>query len=358
MKKIFVLLTLIALAVAFTGCEGPAGEDGADGADGAAGVAGLDGAAGTDANETCKVCHNASGDIVGRVNQYNQSGHANGGTAFYGNRSGSCSECHTSEGFIAFLETGEYAAEPWEYVSQPNCRTCHDIHNTYTVDDWALRVTEPVARLEDPTHTMMDFGAGNICVSCHLSRSVDLPALTSTADYEVTSSRFGPHHGPQGDILDGSAGYQVAGTLSYGSTGAHPHSATTDGCVGCHMADGGNYDVGGHTFAVETEYHASSGHLNSAPCLVCHTTLDGDGVEAKMEATKAVLDALIVTLGDSLVSQGVLTASGSAVSGTYAPKLAGALYNYRMIALEEPGYFVHNPTLAKALLQNSIEAVQ
>ncbi|MCF7823682.1 MAG: hypothetical protein K9N35_05870 [Candidatus Marinimicrobia bacterium] len=349
-KKLNLLsLLVVSLLVLFTvSCEGPAGPAGADG------LAGVDG---VDLNQTCKVCHNSSSIIVGRVNQYNQSGHANNGTSFYGNREGSCSECHTSEGFIAFLETGEYAAEPWEYVSQQNCRTCHTIHTAYDSTDWALRVTEPVARLEDPTHTMMNFGKGNLCVSCHLSRAADLPAVASVDSFTVSSSRFGPHHGPQGDVLDGSAGYQLAGSKSYG-TGQHPHSLTADGCVGCHMADGGNYDVGGHTWKMTTDYHATGGHLNTTPCLVCHTTETAATVETKMEDTKAAIDLIMTALGDSLVSQGLLTSTGSAKSGKYPVEKAGALYNYRMFAIEDPGYFIHNPSLAKALLQNSLEAVQ
>jgi len=48
---------------------------------------------------------------------------------------------------------------------------------------------------------------------------------------------------------------------------------------------------------------------------------------------------------------------GSAVTGTYSSDVAGARFNYQM-CLEDRSNGVHNPKYVKALLQNSIEALQ
>jgi len=171
------------MTVMFFGCEGPEGPPGADGTDG------IDGIDGVDANETCKVCHNDGGELAGIQEQYAMSGHATGGTAFYGNREGECSECHTSQGFIYYQANGVSSPTHFAEPSQPDCRACHMIHTDYTVDDWDRRVTDPVVSFRDPTHTFADFGEANLCVSCHQSRPSVLPALGATADVSVDTKQ-------------------------------------------------------------------------------------------------------------------------------------------------------------------------
>ncbi|MCH8836405.1 MAG: hypothetical protein IIA60_01235 [Candidatus Marinimicrobia bacterium] len=356
-----MLLPLIGLSIIFLGCEGPEGPPGADG------TAGTDGLPGLDINESCKVCHNSGEELIGRRAQYDVSGHATGGHAAYGNRS-SCARCHTSQGFVEFVAGAEITA-PYTTPNQQNCRTCHDLHNTYTEDDWARRVTAPVVSIQSDTleTTFADFGEGNICATCHQARHADIPTLTASADVTITSKRFGPHHGPQANMLDGSAGYQVAGTVAYT---AHAHSSISDGCVTCHMAEGGNYVVGGHTWNMYEDPHDADGdgdlgHFSDKSCVAsCHAGVD---MEDKIAASKATTDALIADLkvlldaGGYLDSEGYVANSGVSLGGgvtlTVAPKIAGAIYNYRLIALEDGGYVVHNPTLVKALLTNSIEAL-
>jgi len=141
MKKNISLLTilgafaiLIAGALIMSSCEGPMGPAGADGADGADGVDGID------ASATCIQCHDDNQTIVTRTKQYNNSGHAMGHTSGYTNRSFgpayNCAGCHTSQGFLDNL-LGE-SHVPYANVTQPNCYTCHKIHDTYTAEDWEL----------------------------------------------------------------------------------------------------------------------------------------------------------------------------------------------------------------------------
>lgn len=378
MKKFSVLLSIVALAIVFAGCEGPpgpTGDAGADGTNGTNGTDGIDGIDGIDANETCKVCHNSDEVLISRRLQYSISTHATGGHAAYGNREYNatgynCARCHTSQGFVE-LVTNQTITAPYGVPNQQNCRTCHDLHNTYTATDWARRVTTPPVSIQanDETTLLGDFGGGNLCATCHQARYADIPALSATADVIITSKRYGPHHGPQANFVDGSAGYQYAGGTAYPAV-ANPHLAG-DSCVDCHMTETGNYLYGGHTWKMYVDPHdedadGDKGSFNDKACVaVCHVGID---MEAKMATTKTEFDGLLATLKGLLEAGGYIDASGYAANGgvgigasntlTVAPKIAGAIYNYRMIAIEDAGYVVHNPRLVRALLNNSIQAMQ
>ncbi len=355
------MLMVICLAFYFTACEGPEGPQGlagADGADGAAGATGATGAQGEKGDKGdpgdpgaagtagCITCHDMSTDLVARVDQWSNSQHNMGGN--FERNSADCAPCHTHEGFREFQATGAVAAT----ISNPTaigCRTCHNIHTSYERSDFTLAVTGATpfraAYLAGETY---DKGASNLCVACHQPRDVTLPTVGG-GDYTVTSSRFGPHHGPQGSLLAGIGGYEVPGTLAYNNT-AHT-TMISNGCVTCHMQEAFGRQSGGHTMKMEYEYHGVT-EMNTAGCQSCH-----DGIE-DFDVNGAVTDlaALGAQLETMLINDGLLTASGSAVAGTYSANKAGALFNYRMIFIEDRSGGVHNPKYAKALIQNSIDA--
>ncbi len=344
MKKLFMLVTLIALAAAaFSGCEGPAGEDGIDGAAGAPGDSGLAGLDGVDANETCKVCHNSSDLITSRVTDYNASGHGTGTTYARGS-SGSCAVCHSGQGFIQ-LASGETVTGPASPTRQ-DCRTCHSIHTAYDSTDWAPRVgagDDVIMIVSDAAATPFatDFGAGNLCATCHQARyRDDLPApdAVATTLVSITSSHWGPHHGPQSNMIDGTAGWQpTSATIDK----THPHQNVTNSCVTCHMYEGA------HTF-----------EPNEDACETCHA---GEDMDDKIDATKLVLDAKIATLQAALLTLEYVDSTGHLhTAGTVdIPEThKGAIYNYILVSQEDAGYAVHNPDLAGSLLDASITAVE
>ncbi|MEE9465453.1 MAG: collagen-like protein [Candidatus Neomarinimicrobiota bacterium] len=354
MKKFSVLLSLVALAIIFAGCEGPAGADGTAGADGIAGVDGTDGTdglPGVDINETCKVCH-ADGDtpIKAMQVQWAASLHAGGGN--FERNGTSCAPCHVSQGFIEVLSTG--ADTTVADISNPapiNCRTCHTIHTAYDLTDWAFRVTEAVTTLQDPTATI-DLGKANLCASCHQARAATIPAVTAaiTDSITVTSSRYGPHHGPQSNLLAGvAAGWKVAGSKTYANSA---HTSITDGCVACHMADAYGAQAGGHTMALIYDYHGSD-RFNEAGCESCHP----DGGDEEITTLTAEIQPLLDGIETILIARGVLTATGSAVAQKMNAIEAGALYNYRMVVLEDRSMGAHNPKYIVALLTNTKEAL-
>jgi len=164
--KFFVAGMLIsATTIMFTSCtkEGPQGP---------AGPAGKDGTNGQDANATCRQCHSFSDTIVAKIFQYDASQHATGSTTFE-NRN-TCAPCHTSQGFQEVVATGADTTLVAVNDAAPiNCRTCHNIHATYTSADWALKTTAPYKLKIDPTITMdftADGGSANLCGRCHQPR--------------------------------------------------------------------------------------------------------------------------------------------------------------------------------------------
>src|SRR5574340_111651 len=79
--KKLLLLILPAGIIMTTSCEGPMGPQGAD------------------ANQSCTECHNNSASLEAKQAQWEESVHAKGENAAYGNRTG-CVQCHTSQGFL------------------------------------------------------------------------------------------------------------------------------------------------------------------------------------------------------------------------------------------------------------------
>jgi hypothetical protein len=320
-------------------CEGPAGIAGADGLDG------------KDANENCVQCHNDEVTVLAAITQASNSGHQMG-TAFERNGT-DCAVCHTHQGFLEHLQTGDMATAA--DISNPlpqGCRTCHYIHNNYDVTDFALRATEPVELMISGVE--VDMGTSNACITCHQPRVPGPFPVSGGADVSITSSRWGPHHGAQTSMVYGTGGYEIAGSVTYPSTpGSHPHAGA--GCVTCHMSEPFGAFAGGHSFSMSYEYHGSeTEHLVS--CEVCHDPIDSfdlNGASTDVLALVEELKAILITEGIYNETTGLLNAS----SGTplvLSPDKAGAVLNFLLVE-EDGSHGVHNSKYITALLQNSIE---
>jgi len=344
------LLLIIASSFILIQCttdplEGPAGQDGIDG------IAGVDGVDGVDGTTSCTSCHaNSHTDPI--IDAYALSRHATGSSWARGT-SASCAACHNNAGYVDYLsgtfvdDDGVQSANPNGYaVSKPiTCTGCHNTHRSFDFEndgnDYALRNIDPVFLMIDPT-VHIDFandadplGLSNSCITCHQPRnSYAIPA--GTEDYEITSSRFGPHHSPQATLVEGIMGANIAGSVGYPGVGSSAHRKGTS-CTACHMGESSDGSEGGHTWLPA-----------SSTCLECHTTVPEEvtGFAADFE-----------TLHNLLVEVGSITESGSTVSGTYPVKVAQATWNYKTLE-EDKSNGVHNPDYSKALLKNSIEALQ
>jgi hypothetical protein len=332
--------------------EGPMGPAGADGADGSDGTNGVDG------NVTCLVCHSTQ-NIEEKRAQFWMSEHSVGAIAVdYAGGRASCAPCHSHELFVETMTFGKVAGD----ITNPSawkCSTCHGIHKTFEGQDFALRSTSPVVPNFDKTTTMDLHGNSNLCAICHQSRvpepNKDKPGTT----YAITSTHYGPHHGPQSNVVAGVGFAEIQGSVGYPDAGSNKHLAQAS-CTGCHMAAFGevNFETtpgkpvkinqGGHSFTPSI-----------AACNGCHGTTD---TNYDYSGTQTQVAGLLEELRDELVGAHVVEwleadQAYEPIVGTHPMVLAQAYFNW--IGLEEDRSLgAHNPKYVKALLLNSIEAVK
>lgn len=298
----------------------------------------------------CFECHSDTDLTILRAQtEWAESVHGEGETVFEGTNA-SCVRCHANEGFIQYV--ADPARTSYSATTTPtniNCFTCHAQHTTGSRD--ALRVTAPVALTNGVSY---DMGLGNTCVVCHQSRRNVAVYITSS---NSINSRYGPHHGPQGDLLMGEMGYEYEG-YTYTETPYH-RTMNDDGCVNCHMRNVA-YLVGGHTFNVSA-YDVEEDEMvyNTGACVGCHTdwpesldNFDYNGVQTEIDGLLAELQAL-------LFDAGYVNATGTPVTRTAVPAdVAGAIWNFMFIGREDRSRGVHNPAYARDLLQSSIDYME
>jgi hypothetical protein len=323
------------------GPPGPAGVEGPQGPEGPPGPAGPEGPAGEAAaaaavmasDLSCTECHNDTTLITGKKTAWSESRHGTG-EAFVRGTSASCAGCHSGGGFSARIAAGLNPDEVQEGDPNPtrqDCRACHQIHTTFTRNDFALETTDPVTlfAIEGATY---DGGDGNLCVNCHQPRR-DAPVAENGMITDITQ-HWGPHHGPQSSMLLGVGGAGVEGSSS-----AH-YRLVEDTCVTCHMGEERS-----HTYEPEVER-----------CQECH-----DGAENfDIEGVQTEVQAMIDELGDLLVAAEVLSENGPDGHPivTEAPEnVAIALYNWVYVAHEDKSLGVHNADYTKALLQAGLDAM-
>jgi hypothetical protein len=293
-----------------------------------------------DALTSCFTCHGSDGRLAQARGEWENSVHASGNSIDYPNRPGTdCTKCHNHQGFLEFLATGGVSA-PYNQVSSIHCFTCHNPHET---GNFSLRAAEPVTLIDG---SVFDHGNANLCANCHQSR---LSVAAVVAGVQVTN-RWGPHHGPQGDLINGTNGYEYDGE-TYGNT-AHA-SVIDDACAGCHMGNAqthNGYGVGGHSFNMVDD----DGNNLVAICKTCHSS----ATSYNYEGIQTTVDSLVEHLAELLVDEGVLSGSGSPLSVTIANEgVAGALFNFLMVE-EDRSRGVHNPAYITDLLETSIEYLE
>lgn len=309
----------------------------------------------------CFACHGETsfdGALQQARGEWENSFHASGVSIDYTNRPGSdCQQCHNHQGYLDYLATGEEDPDAQSTVSAIHCFTCHAPHER---GDLTLRTDEPYTLKNG---VVFDHGAANLCVTCHHSRT-NIATDLGTADSVTLSSRLGPHHGPQGDMLQGTHGYQFAGYTYTSTTHA---SVVRDGCIGCHMgnpAQHDGYNVGGHSFNMQFESHDGTTYTLAGVCASCHTNyasassfdvvftgrdVDGDGT---VEGIQTEFDDLADSLKVLLVK--VVNPSTNLFLSKRITRLqAAAAYNWA-IYREDRSRGIHNPKYFEGLLKSSI----
>ncbi|MBD3401503.1 hypothetical protein GF420_01305 [candidate division GN15 bacterium] len=304
-------------------------------------------------SQNCFGCHN--GQMDAEQGEWQNSTHASGNNIDYTNRGGrDCTACHNQEGFISFINTGTLPAEPFSSVSAIGCFACHNPHET---GDFSLRAVDAYTL---PDGSSFDHESGNLCANCHHSR---LDSRTIVDGVSV-SRYWGPHHGPQGDMINGSNGFEFPGEgYSFPSS---PHATQVrEACIGCHMGNPQahqGYDIGGHSFNMVDE---GSGETLIGLCAdgACHPGVevydftadadyDNDGV---VEGYQTEIAGMLDSLSTLLQNGGYFDGSNYPVSGTIADaNIAGAMYNYKFVE-EDQSHGIHNFRYARSLLEASID---
>jgi hypothetical protein len=372
MKTLHNLRFLMALATSlmFINCTSEYtvihGEDGIDGIDGG------------DAAQVCIDCHsNTHREPI--YASYEFSFHSKGiteGAVEYAGARASCARCHSHEGYTDFMDYGSvnptgyyglsepelvindngtpddtsddypeldeygipiYSNNPVPVVTEISCTTCHDTHISFDFEndgnDYALRGLHPVELITDGT--VIDYGArSNVCINCHQPRSTG-PTPDASGNFRITSTHWGPHHGPQSTLLEGIQGALIAGTVPYPNSGTAAHR-TGSSCVNCHMSETTDGTDGLHSLK-PTENACVSCHNNGIP--------SEDFLQSDMNTLAALLEITGAVHDDH------------PVPGLYTLEVAQAAWNY-LFVLEDASKGIHNPGYAKALIKNSIEALQ
>ncbi|MBN2805952.1 MAG: cytochrome c3 family protein [Prolixibacteraceae bacterium] len=324
----------------FTGCtkEGPQG------------LPGLDGEDGKDGAQTCSECHNMSEFLVARIEQYNHSTHATGANT---NRStAGCARCHTSMGFRNFIidSTDVNVDNP----TPINCRTCHPIHETFTSDDFALRTTDSITLMNGDIY---NYGQSNLCVNCHQARPISpYPDLSSSEKVTISSIHYGPHHAPQANMFMSTGPVEIKGSMPYLNS-AHT-KMVYNGCVTCHMSPATGVLGGGHQMGVKYTTVSGSEAYQYTGCFTadCHGTVSE--INGMIVPNRAEITALIEELNSKLMAKGFFDDHGHLIAPlTLTQKEAAVILNY-LFVVEDKSFGAHNFRYTKALLTNSIEALQ
>ncbi len=304
---------------------------------------------GTNASATCQQCHNFSDSITTKIYQYNASQHASGDVVQRGASGTSCAACHTSQGFNEVVSTGADTTLAAVPDGAPiNCRTCHKIHETYTTADWGLKTTSPIHPLIDKTATIDLAADGNLCARCHQARKASPwltdPKGTDLITIAASNTRWGPHHGPQSEMLAGMAAFEM-GANAFSSS---PHRNTL-GCNSCHMSNPQGKFVGGHTlWMTSTETGDNVKICNTSGCHSGQKSFDVDGKQTEIKGLYQQLKVQLATAGVFDTVNMVLK------PGSYKQIQLAVVWNFLLVDADR-SMGVHNYQYAHDMLQAGID---
>ncbi|HWQ92561.1 MAG TPA: cytochrome c3 family protein [Clostridia bacterium] len=304
----------------------------------------------------CGQCHDAKTHHKNNA-EWNNSRHAIATSYAAGPSRADCVKCHSGIGFAETASALPIVNTAYEPIT---CAACHDPHDA--ANPHQLRKVGPV-QLMDGT-VVANAGNGALCMNCHMSRR-DAAAYVETAS---GGGQFGPHHGPQADMLMGVNG------VTYGKfipSSAH-RSVVGDACVTCHMqtvaaSSPAFTHAGGHTFSLKYDGGTPDIHTDDVEvveaCIQCHgpTTefnfkredYDGNGViQGVQDEVKGLLNQLALLLPPAGVPKADIT-----IGATWTRPQLRAAYNYRFVQ-EDKSFGVHNLSFAVGLLKASIADIK
>jgi hypothetical protein len=267
-----------------------------------------------------------------------------------------CVGCHTHNGFVGRVTGATKVDTTYGAI---NCQTCHEPHGAVE-GEHLVRSMESV-KLADGT-LVKNAGSGTLCMNCHQSRQ-------NAAVYAATSAgsaHYGPHEGPQADMIEGTNGFTYGKKMP---SSAHEF-AVKETCVGCHMqavatTDKGFLSVGGHTFKVAyTPAGATAPVQLLGACQGCHGPevdsfdfplfdYDGDGeIEGVQTEVQHLMDKLSSMLPPAGKSKDALV-----IDATWTRPQLEAAYNWLFVN-KDGSKGIHNTAYTVALLKASIADLQ
>ena len=298
----------------------------------------------------CNQCHDAPTHHFKAAEWYN-SRHT---VAVEETESG-CARCHAAQGFIDYTAGTPARAVPYDVI---NCTACHNPHDNSNLHQ--VRTLAAVTLMDKKTTiTTNTAGMGVMCMNCHMSRR----DATNYVEITAGSNRYGPHHGPQADMLAG------ANAVNYGKvihSSAH-RDVVEDSCVTCHMQEGEGTaaftHAGGHTFNMKWDSGTNVVEMTEA-CVKCHGEIDefnfkrqdfdGNGVvEGVQTEVRGLLSRLAYLLPPVGVAKTNHSPSNIAITSSWTKPQLRAGYNY-LFVVEDGSYGIHNLSYAVGLLKASI----
>ncbi|UCD78317.1 MAG: hypothetical protein JSW26_23355 [Desulfobacterales bacterium] len=279
----------------------------------------------------CAVCH---GEPLrhARFQQWQLSKHADYELAIEEGESGTCSRCHTGNGFLSWIPAlvdddptndNENVIVTWteDAIHPQTCATCHDPHRIGTAsgdnNNATVRISDATPLLAagfkaPATATGNSVGRGALCMTCHNSRR----GLRNDG-VPLTDPTRAPHGPTQADVLMGQSAYLVAlgendpyppGQPGSHATRTNPETegerALVDTCTTCHMAKTPppadlSYNQGGtnHTFFASTSI-----------CIECHPGLNPEFIQGpvsdQLSELKTLIEAAIRVLIEQQIAAG------------------------------------------------------
>ncbi len=303
---------------------------------------------------TCAQCHAAATHHI-KSGEWVNSMHAVTTTDPTGAGREGCVGCHTGSGFITRIKGGTITDTSYSTIS---CQACHEPHGQ-TIPDAAahqLRTTKAVT-LADGQTVISNGGSGTLCMNCHQSRqNASVYAATAAA-----SAHFGPHDGPQSDMLAGANGFTYGKFIPSSAHG----DMVQDSCTNCHMqtvaaTDPALTHVGGHTFKPSYVDADGTKHDLVAACQTCHgpdiqsfdfqlMDYNDDGViEGVQTEVQHLLDQLSTMLPPVGQPKTALT-----IDSTWTRAQLEAAYNWQFVN-NDGSKGIHNTAYAVGLLKASI----
>ncbi len=310
-----------------------------------------------------------------------------------------CAKCHSSEGYIEFVSTGEITVEPVAAeVMGINCEACH---NPATMVKTSVVMPSGIE--------LADLGDEARCMECHQGRQSTVSvnsriAAAAGVEVVVPEDAEDPVHAAIAAAAEAAAQtdpdmvyeelgfanihYYAAAATKYGThakggyeyagksyDGNFAHVEEYDTCIECHSP---------HTLEVQAEGCVmchGEGEFDDYRMLSSAVDYDGDGdieegivyeIAGLQEVLYAELQAYAVNVagagvvydshsypyffidgdGDGAVTEGEAAYPNRYV--TWTPRLLKAAYNYQ-VSLKDPGTFAHGGKYIIQLLYDSIE---